>query len=113
VKFAAKIFEMQREIDLDGGEITVIKALGTSGNQVTGKLLIDHLGETGGAELVETLQGLIERGYVLSSKVNVATIEDVEKALFRVNPSYGRELRSAMRPSHRRADERTRRRRRS
>ena len=38
---------MHREIKLDGGEITVLKALGLSGSQMYGKLLIDHMKEHG------------------------------------------------------------------
>lgn len=104
---------MQRDIKLDGGEITVLKALGLSGTPMFGKLLLDRAGEMGNAEFIDTLTGLIALGYVVSNRVNIIKIEDVENAFFRVNPSYARELRDAMRGGKPRDEERTRRRRRA
>ncbi len=101
---------MQREIELDGGEITLLKALGTSGNQVQGKLLLGQMADVRGPEFLEILDGLMERGYVISSKVNVMKIEDVERSSFRVNPSYSRDLRNAMRQDWQKDKERRRRR---
>ena len=50
-------------------------------------------------------------GYVVSSKINIYKMEDVERSWFRVNPSYSRDLREAIRPSRqRRPAERPRRR---
>lgn len=89
---------MQREIHLDGGEITVLKCIGLSGSPIFGNLLIERAKEIGEAEFIMTLTGLIDQGYVLSSKVNVRTIADVERAFFRVNGSYSRALRDAIRP---------------
>ncbi len=104
---------MHREIKLDGGEITILKTLGTT--DMNGKQLVEHMG--GGmesAEFVDTLQGLISLGYVLSNKVSVRSNEDVERAFFRVNPAYTHELRDAINPGRRREQEqKTRRRRRS
>ena len=100
---------MQRDIKLDGGEISILKAVGLSGTAVNGKTLLDRVGEMGTAELVDSLSGLISLGYVLASKVNVQTADDVERSTFRVNPSYSRELRDALRPGGRRREERPRR----
>ncbi len=111
--FAAHISEMAREIKLDGGEITVLKALGLSGTQVQGKTLLERVDEMETAEFLDTLSGLESIGYVLSSKVNVRTIEDVERSYFRVNPSYSRDLKDALSPSAGRDDRRSRRDRRS
>jgi hypothetical protein len=66
--------------------------------------------ETG--EFLETLTGLIDQGYVLSNKVNVRVIEDVEKAFFRVSPSYAKDLRDAVNPAARRERQRAKRERR-
>jgi len=104
---------VQREIKLNGGEITVLKALGLAGTPVFGKLLLERAGDMGNAEFLDTLGGLLALGYVVSNKVNVIKIEDVEHAFFRVNPSYARELRDAMRGGRRRDEERPRRRRRA
>ena len=102
---------MRREINLSGGEISILKALGLSGAPVQGKMLVER-SDMEPAEFLDMLDGLITIGYVLSSKVNVNNMEDVEHAFFRVNPSYARDLRDATRPGLRREEDRTRRRRR-
>ena len=104
---------MAREIKLDGGEITVLKTLGLSGSTLIGKTLIERSGDMDTAELLNTLQGLLELGYVVSNKVNVRNREDVERALFRVNPSYAHELKEAINPGRGRDQTGERRRRRS
>jgi hypothetical protein len=101
------------EIKLSGGEITMLKALGLSGSPLYGKLFIDRMGEMASAEFLDTLSGLLSSGYVLSSKVNVVKIEEAERASFRVDPAYAKELRDAMRPGGKRGAERERRRRRA
>ena len=102
---------MRREINLSGGEIMLLKTMGLSGAAVFGKLLVERVGDMETAEFLDTLEGLISLGYVLSDKVNLRTMEDVERAVFRVNASYARELRDAIRPGQRREQERRRRRR--
>lgn len=102
---------MRREISLSGGEITLLKSMGLSGTPVYGKLLIEHIGEMAEAEFLDDLDGLISQGYVLSDKVNVRTVEDVERAVFRVNASYARDLKDALHPGRHREPERRRRRR--
>ena len=102
---------MRRELNLSGGEIAVLKVLGLSGTTLSGKLLIERIGEMETAEFLDTLSGLISLGYVLCDSVNLRTAEDVERADFRVNASYARDLRDAIRPGRRREEERRRRRR--
>ncbi|MFN2540591.1 MAG: hypothetical protein ABR514_00275 [Chthoniobacterales bacterium] len=102
---------MHREINLSGGEISILKSMGLSGMPVYGKQLGERSGEMEPAEFVDDLNGLIMLGYVLADKVNIQTMEDVEKASFRVNASYARDLRNAIRPGQRREQERRRRRR--
>jgi len=102
---------MQREIKLSGGEITLLKTLGLSGTPIYGKLLVERIGEMETAEFLDELSGLISQGYVLCDKVNVRTMEDVERAVFRVNASYARDLRDALNPGRRREREGRRRRR--
>jgi len=104
---------MHREINLSGGEITLLKTLGLSGTPVYGKILIERIGEMESAEFLDELTGLISLGYVLCDKVNVRTVEDVERAVFRVNASYARDLRDAVAPARKREDHSRRRRRRS
>ena len=102
---------MKREINLNGGEITLLKTLGLSGTPTYGKLLVEHIGEMDQGEFLDELSGLIEQGYVLSDKVNVRTMEDVERAVFRVNASYARDLKEAIHPGRRREEKGRRRRR--
>jgi len=104
---------MPREIKLDGGEINLLKTLGLSGTQVYGKLLLERIDDMAPAEFLETLDGLLSLGYVISNKVNVRRIEDVERAFFRVNPAYSRDLKDAINPSRTRDQGRARRQRRS
>ena len=102
---------VEREIKLNGGEVTILKTLGFSGTPMNGKMLEERAGmET--AEFIDTLTGLIDQGYVDSSKVNVTDMDDVERASFRVNSSYSRDLRDALHPNRRREDRGRRQRRR-
>jgi hypothetical protein len=103
---------MAREINLDGGEITLLKKIGLGGGQIYGKLLIDRADSMETAEFLDTLIGLIDQGYVLSNRVNIRLIEDAEKAFFRVNAAYAKDLRNAVNPGRRRAQERMKRQRR-
>jgi len=100
------VFPMGREIKLDGGEISLLKKIGLSGAPVLGKLLVDRIGEMEMPSFLETLIGLMEQDYILSSRVNVRLMEDVERAFFRVNPSCAKELRDAVIPGKRRERER-------
>ena len=102
---------MKREINLSGGEISLLKAMGLSGTPVFGKLLADKIGDMEKAEFLDELSGLISLGYVLCDKVNIRTMEDVERAIFRVNASYARDLRDALHPGRRREEKGRRRRR--
>lgn len=95
---------MSRDIKLDGGEITVLKTLGLSGTQMGGKVLLERTEGMELAELLDSLNGLIMLGYVLSSKVNLRTEDDMERTLLRVNPSYSRDLKEALNPGKARDD---------
>jgi hypothetical protein len=102
---------MQREINLSGGEITLLKTMGLSGTPSPGKLLAEKVGDVEQAGFLDDLTGLISLGYIISDKVNVRTMEDVERSVFRVNASYARELKDAIHPGRRREREPRRRRR--
>ncbi len=104
---------MARDIKLDGGEITVLKQIGLSGTQMAGRVLADHVEDMMPSEFIDTLDSLVSLGYVLSSKVNIRTMEDVEHSSFRVNPTYARDLKDAIHPSRQREERRSRRERRS
>lgn len=89
---------MAREIKLDGGEITVLKAIGTSGAQIAGKILAERVSDLEPAEFLHTLSGLLAQDYVVSNKVNVRTMDDVEHAFFSVSPGVAKDLRGAINP---------------
>ena len=76
---------------------------------MAGKALAERMNEMETAEFIDTLQGLTSLGYILSSKVNVRTMEDVEHAYFRVNPSYAHALRDAIHPAREQPQRRRRR----
>ncbi|HEX8280027.1 MAG TPA: hypothetical protein VF551_01510 [Chthoniobacterales bacterium] len=97
---------MSQDIKLSGGEITVLKAIGLSGTPVYGKLLLGKLEDSEKAEFLETLNDLIALGYVVSNKVNVRTLQDVETAFFRASPAHARDLRDAIRPGQKRDQQR-------
>ena len=103
---------MAREIILDGGEITLLKKIGLSGTQVYGKMLVDRVEGMEPQEFLDTLIGLIDQGYVLSNKVNIRLLEEVERAFFRVNAAYAKDLRDAVNPGRKRDRERAQRQRR-
>ena len=104
------------ELNLDGGEITLLKQIGLSGAQMYGRRLVSHMEEDEIIPFLRTLNGLIEQGYVITNKATVRTIEEVERAFFRINPAFAVALRDAVSPARRmnreREQERTRRRRR-
>ncbi len=100
---------MEREINLTGGEISVLKSIGTSGSPVSGKVLLEQVDDFGKADFLETLSDLIAMDYVVATRVNVRTVEDAERTSFRVSPAHARDLRDAMNPSKRREEQRTRR----
>ena len=110
--FTDRLCPMAREIKLDGGEITMLKAIGLTSSSLLGKMLIERSGDMETGEFLDTLQGLIDQGYIVSNKVSVYSMEDVERALFRVNPSYVHDLKDALTPSRGRAQTGERRRRR-
>jgi hypothetical protein len=98
---------MARDIKLDGGEISILKKIGLSGSPLYGKLLLDRIDEMETGEFLDSLSGLIDQGYVISNKVNIRKMEDVEKAFFRVNPTYSKDLQDAVNPSRKRERERS------
>ena len=89
---------MAHDIKLNGGEITLLKTLGFSGTQMYGKILLERIDEMEPAEFLDTLDGLLSQGYVLSTKTNIRTMEEADNAFFRVNPVYLRELKDASHP---------------
>jgi len=90
------------DINLDGGEKDLIKAMGLGGNNITGKQLIEKAGGMEEAEFVSTLRGLLTMGYVLADKISFHNFDDVEHANFHVNSGYAKDLKEALDPRLRR-----------
>jgi hypothetical protein len=86
------------DINLDGSEISVIKALGLSGTELDGKTLMDRIPECLFAQLVDTLHGLIAMGYVEADKGAYHRKEDFEITRFHVNSGYAHDLKEALGP---------------
>ena len=103
---------MGHEIQLSGGEITILKAIGLTGAPMGGKFLLDRIEEVEAGEFLDTIRGLLAMGYLLATKVNIKTLGDIERSSFRVNPSYVHDLKDALDPYRRREHEKHRRRRR-
>lgn len=89
---------MAREISLSGGDVSVLKALGLSGGQVTGRTLLDRLGGMEGVEVVDTVDGLIALDYVLCDMERVRNVDDLKDAQLSVNTAMLRDLREALNP---------------
>jgi hypothetical protein len=86
------------EINLDGGEIQIIKALGFGGTPMDGETLLEKIGAIDDFEFLDSLKGLITTGFVNSDKQSLHNLEDVERANFSVNTGYSRDLRDALDP---------------
>jgi hypothetical protein len=99
-----------REISLEGGEITVLKAIGFGGTNVTGETLVERLPSLETAELIDTLQGLMMFGYVVADRQSFHEIEDLNRTTFHVNSGYSKDLRAAIDPTRRPKETRRRRR---
>jgi hypothetical protein len=99
------------DVNLDGGEISVIKALGFSGTNMTGKQLRVSVIGFEYAELVDTLEGLMMMGYVWSDKSSFPEEDDFDRAQFCVNSGYVKELREAIDPKRQKPEKGRRRRR--
>ncbi len=103
---------MGREIQLNGGEISFLKMLGFSGAPMAGKLLAERMESMEAGEFLDTLNGLMALDYVVSNKVNMRSMREVETAFLRVNPAHARALRDAVNPGKQRVGENDRRQRR-
>jgi hypothetical protein len=89
---------MPREIQLDGAEISIIKALGLGSGEVDGLSLLERCADLELAELLDTLKGLISMGYVESDGYSLHSREELEKAHFHVNSGYSKDLKDSLDP---------------
>ena len=86
------------DINLDGAEISIIKAIGLSGGGVLGAALLEKMPEFAPAELGDSLQGLMAMGYIDCDRGSLHSTEELQKAHFNVNSGYAHELKQAINP---------------
>ena len=80
-----------RDLNLDGGEISVIKALGIGGGEMLGEDLLVRAPDLESAEIIDTLKGLVMLGYVSADKNSFHNIEEMKKVYFHVNSGYAKD----------------------
>lgn len=85
-----------RELNLDGAEITVLKAMG--GSSVDGATLVDTVRDLEPAELVDTLNGLIDQGLINCDLSSFYDVKEMKKGNFQINSGYSKELKNALHP---------------
>ena len=100
---------MGHDIQLDGHEITIIKAMGVHGTEVDGELLMERVPEMQAVELIDLLKGLIMQGYVEADKRSFYREEEFRQTHFNVNSGYARDLREALDPRPQKKSRRVRR----
>jgi hypothetical protein len=89
---------MGHEIQLDGAETSVLKAIGIGGGEVDGATLMGRCKGLDVNALVDTLKGLIDVGYVDADVGAFYSKEELEKATFRVNSGWSKDLSEAVDP---------------
>ena len=99
----------ESNIHLDGGEVTVLKAIGLGGSSVSGETLLERVHGLEEAELMDTIRGLIMLGYLSCDKRSLHDLKDIGVANFHVNSGYARELKEALDPRARKQPRRSRR----
>jgi hypothetical protein len=90
---------MAREIQLDGAEISVIKAIGVGMGDVDGATLVQRCKGLEPADLMDTLKCLIDVGYVDADESALQDKEEFQSAKFRVNSGWSKELKEAIDPA--------------
>lgn len=89
---------MPRDINLDGLEVSILKALGLSGNETRGEELLNKVTGIEIAELMDVMGGLISLGYVDCDFPSISNSEAFKKARYRVNSGYSHDLKEALDP---------------
>ena len=85
------------KINLDGGEISIIRALGFSGTQMLGCDLKGRVARMSDADLADCLMMMIALGY-LTSTPDLDAGGEIDKVAFAVNSGYAKMLREAIDP---------------
>lgn len=85
-------------IQLDGAEISILKALGFGSGEIDGATLVERCADLEFAELMDALKGLISMGYVESDGYALHSQEEMEKVHFHVNSGYSKDLKDSLDP---------------
>ena len=89
---------MGREIQLDGAEISIVKAIGIGGGEIDGGTLISRCEDLDVAELIDAVRGLIMQGFVEADSSSFYNAKEMEDINFRVNSGYAKDLKDAVDP---------------
>ena len=84
-------------INLDGGEIGILRALGFSGTPMPGRDLKGSVGRMSDNDLAECLKTMITLGYITATP-DLDHVEDLDTTAFAVNSGYAKALREAIDP---------------
>jgi hypothetical protein len=87
---------MGLDIQLDGAEISILKAIGVGGGDVDGGTLVERCQELDLAELIDTVKGLMGQGYVDADVDAFYNEEEIKDVHFRVNSGYSKDLKDAL-----------------
>lgn len=86
------------DLNLDGAEISVLKALGLGSGGITGEDLVKRVQDLEPAELIDTLKGLIAQGFVDADKDAFYSLEELGAIHFMVNSGYTKDIKDALDP---------------
>lgn len=98
------------EINLDGGEVSIIKALGLSSSEMLGEDLMDKVSmDLMPVEIIDCMKGLMDQGYVDADKSSFYSLDEFKVIYFRVNSGYAKDLKDALAPQQKSKSKRVRR----
>lgn len=86
------------KINLDGGEISIIRALGFSAAPLAGRDLKGRIERMSDDDLADCLRTLIAVGYITASP-DMDKADGIDKVAFAVNSGYAKALREAIDPT--------------
>lgn len=84
-------------INLDGGEIGIIRALGFSGTPMPGCDLKGRVGRMSAGDLADCLKTMITLGYITATP-DLDDADDLDSVAFAVNTGYSKALQEAIDP---------------
>lgn len=86
------------DIYLDGGEISIVKAIGIGGGVTSGETLLERVPALDIYDAIDVLKGLTTTGYVICDRDSFRDHDDFRQAEFHVNSGYTKALKHAVDP---------------